>query len=143
MDDEIFDVFTGAVSKDDLREAAGRLVFNTGNPLDVHRANGGPAGSVIKERLLKGTRKVEDLPGLTNRLLDHYGLRDFYPEVPLVREALALTVQLKRIVEKIHPNFYGVLSELVEQSDPFGTPDEVYLLSYEQVGEIARKVIEE
>lgn len=138
MDDEIFEIFTQNVTAEQLREAAGRLVFRTGHALDVYRAGGGPVAHEIKERLLKGTRKVTHLSVLTQRLLSHYGLVDYYPPVPLVRDALALVVQLKQVIGKVHPDFYGVLSELVDRSDGWESASDVFAASYEDVEKVVQ-----
>lgn len=145
MSKEIFEKFTANNTEEELKSAANRLVFSTGNPLDVFSENGGAAAHVIRKRILNGPIPIagSNVDSLVAKLLKHYHLENWKPPVPYFREALALTVQLKRVMTNIHPDFYGVLSELVEKSDGFETPNEVFALPYEKVEVLFKEVVKE
>jgi hypothetical protein len=143
MEEVGFEAFTRAWSKEELKEAADRNVFTVGHPFEVFRSNGGPVASVIRGKLSDFRVLHVNVEKLTERLLDHYKLRDYYPRVSLVREALALVTQLKLVIEKIHPDFQGVLDGLVEASDSFEAVDRVYVAPFEKVKEIADIITKE
>lgn len=90
-------------------------MFANGHPLDYLRASGGPVAYVIRKQLTdlamhgNGVMIIERV---TQRLTDHYQLRDYYRPVSLMREALACMVKLKELITRIHPDFHPVLDEL-------------------------------
>ena len=130
----------------DVVREADREVFANGHPLDYLRASGGPVAYVIRKQLTdlamhgNGVMIIERV---TQRLTDHYQLRDYYPPVSLMREALACMVKLKELITRIHPDFHPVLDELVERSDVFEAASDVLAAPFETIAELAKKIVPE
>jgi hypothetical protein len=150
MSQDLFDRARALYTADDIKDMANRLVYKTGNPLDVYSANGGPAAHVIRRKLLDwmgGAGQPRVIENVTQRLLIYYGLNDWTPTVAAFREALALTVALKRVLAADaygkFSNFSGLLSELVKLSDSngFKTPDEIFALPYEKAEALYKEAV--
>lgn len=149
--DELFNYFTKTVTDvKNITDAADRFVFNAGHPFDVFTSRcGGAAYCEIRDRLLtlvaKNQFELESglLPDVVERLVKHYHLECYKPRVSLTREAMALAVQLGKVIEHLHPDFHNVLYALMERTDRFNEPSDVFLKSFEEVAELAGEVVPE
>lgn len=142
------------LGKERIIEEAEQLVFETGNPLDVFRRNGGPAVSVIVSHLMENnTLNQERLDPnevlvAARTIADSHGLIDYYPKTALVREMVSLTMALLKVMDialsqygKNRENYRARLFEIVAAvSSGFDSVEDAMVMDYDMAIEIRDEV---
>ncbi len=105
--------------------------------------NGGACGYVVRQRILNLIRSHDVnhrdsfVVDLVDEVLQHFRIeKSFVPHIPLFRNALALAVQMRLLMERVTPegNALGVgVDDIIRLSQGFKSPEDVFKLSHAEV----------
>jgi hypothetical protein len=142
---EAFTRLTTTLTRKEIIGEASRILYKCDSPLTLFRETFGACGYVVRQKafnLISPNTNREIVTALVGAVLDHFQIpRDYVPKVPLVREGLALAVQLRRVLAALPGDPSGDLAYikvLLDKARDFPTPEAVFRLSYDEICEVSR-----
>ncbi len=148
--DDVFEQFTSQVSLDQLRADIGQFWDSVGaGGLPKTTSDwGGIVGLWVRKQLLAQDVPTRyhpaDFKALVRRIVAFYKIpEDWIPPGPVIREALALAVQIRNVLGKL-PSKYPhktVLERLLTRIEPYPTADMVFQIPYAEIVSITEGVL--
>lgn len=154
--DDIFNKLKEDLDRDKLIDEASKLLYRLDSPLTLWQEEGGAVGHILLRRVQDevgrdfhldvGTTHADKVK-VVRQLMEAVNIPwGFIPPVPLVREAMALLVQVRRVLKPVvkSPNvwsdYYDAIGMLFRAGAAYEHPDEVYKLPLETAEAVADRL---